>query len=215
MNILAKRLDEIRKIKLDKLFNSLIKNGKIKKFDEKFYSQFSEMYFNGLPVYYYLQEMNVGKCYDTSAILSLALGNDNYVCRGELRILSKIHREKFDHGWVEDEEYVYDTTWQIVCPKKIYYKLFDVKNLGKKKSAEFFEECKEISDWKIRNKEYYETEHTLNTVLIHQVKAYESKKLESQNLSTKEREFSLQVLCDLPKIDHLRPPTIDEILKKQ
>ena len=215
MNALEKILFEIRNVKFEKIYNLLIKKGSIVKFDESFYSKFEGMYFNGLPVYYYLQELNMGKCYDTSAILSLALGNNNYVCRGELHTMSKIYRENFDHGWVEDDMFVYDTTWQFICDKKTYYKLFDVKNLRKQQSLEFFEDCKGISSWKIRNKEYYEKEHTLDTMLIYVAKAYELKKLKDKNLSKTQREFSLKVLKDLPKIDHLKPQSVDEIIKKK
>ena len=48
--------------------------GLIKPFDSSFYAQFDGMYYNGLPIYYYLEKMSMGKCYDVSAILALAIG---------------------------------------------------------------------------------------------------------------------------------------------
>ena len=157
----------------------------------------------------------MGKCYDTSAILALAMGKDNYVCRGELHAMTKISREYFDHGWVEDEEFVYDTTWQIICPKKIYYKLFGVKGIRKSKHEDFFKMCKGISSWKIKRKEDFEKEHTLETMLIFTVKALETQKLEDVNIDEKQREFSMKVLNDLPKIDHLKPPSVYECITKK
>ena len=215
MNAFEKILAEIRNVKFHKIYNSLIKNEDIKKFDDSFYSRFEGMYFNGLPIYYYLQVMNMGKCYDTSAILSLALDNDNYVCRGELQTMSKIYGEMFHHGWVEDDKYVYDTTWQIICLKEVYYKLFKVRNSSKTNCKKFFEDCKDISNWRICVKEDYEKEHTFETTLIYFVKSLELKKLEDKNISKEQREFCLKILNDLPKIDHLKPHTIEQLIRKE
>lgn len=215
MTILEKIISDIKNVQVTKLYNALIRKGKIIKFDENFYSKFDGMYYNGLPIYYYLRELNMGKCYDTSAILALAMGKDNYVCRGELHAMTAISREYFDHGWVEDEEFVYDTTWQIIAPRKIYYKLFNVKGIRKTKHEEFFEMCKGISSWKIKQKEDFEKEHTLDTMLIILVKALETQKLEDKTLDEKQREFSLKVLNDLPRIEHLRPLSVSECIAKK
>ncbi len=139
-------------IKLDKAMAS----GEFKPFDDEFYRQFDGKYYNALPIRYYLQKLNMGKCYDTSAILALALGDDNnYVVRGELAERSKLSGEIFGHGWVETEDKVLDTTWQIVADKDAYYRVFGVKDERKRTAKQFFEDCKEMSDWTIHDKEYY------------------------------------------------------------
>ena len=55
-------------------------SGEIRAFDEEFYASLKGKYYNGIPVYYYLLRMSMGKCYDASAILGLALG-DCKICR--------------------------------------------------------------------------------------------------------------------------------------
>ena len=102
-------------------YDKYIQKGLIKKFDDEFYSQFDGMYYNGLPIYYYLEKMSMGKCYDASAILGLAMGEKANVCRGELKTMSNIFSEIFGHGWVEYGDKVYDTTWQVILDKKLYF----------------------------------------------------------------------------------------------
>ena len=215
MNGLEKIKIAIKKINFHNKYKLLLLSKKMKKFDDNFYSGFDQMYFNGLPIYYYLKRLNIGKCYDTSAILALAMGNDNYVCRGELHTLSVIDGEYFGHGWVEDEKFVYDTTWQIICPKEIYYKLFDVKNSIRCEHEEFFNQCKGIANWEIQNKEDFEKEHTLDTMLIYLVKLTEELKLQDKKISEEEKKFITKLLEDLPNIDGLETiPASDYFEKK-
>ena len=118
MNIFKELKRNINSVRFNELFQKAIRNGDIRFFDAEFYKNFEGMYFNGLPIYYYLEKMSMGKCYDASAILALAMGEGSYVCRGELSTMSKINNEPFGHGWVETEDSVYDTTWKIILDKK-------------------------------------------------------------------------------------------------
>lgn len=119
MSIIDNFRNNLRIMKANKAYSDFnkdlkkgIKSGTIKKFDNDFFKQFEGKYFNGLPVYYYLYRMNMGKCYDCSAILGLALGNGVKICRGNLRKMAIANNEKsFGHGWVEKDELVYDTTF--------------------------------------------------------------------------------------------------------
>ena len=75
----------------NKKLQQYLKDNKVKKFDDKFYSQFEGMYFMGLPVYYHLYRISMGKCFDASATLGLAMGEGSFVCRGTLKNLNPIY----------------------------------------------------------------------------------------------------------------------------
>ncbi len=203
-------------IKFENQFKKLVEQGIIKPFDEKFYEQFENMYYLGLPVYYYLQRMNMGKCYDASAVLGFAFGKDCYICRGELNNIAKCLKEPFGHGWVEKDGYVYDTTWQIICPTQTYYKLFGTGCYDKQSHTKFFEDCKNLSDWTIHNKEYYETNPNSAYLMVLPAMEGELKTLESgiltistnrelivRKITQKDREFIEKLLKDLPDIEKL------------
>ena len=180
------------------ILNKYIKSGKIKKFDQEFYNQFEGMYYHGIPVYYYLEKMNMGRCYDTSAILALAMGEESYVCRGDLNTMSSSYNERFGHGWVIKGDFVYDTTWQIICPITLYNKLFKPVKVSKRSYTQFFNDCKGISDWTIRDKEYYEKHHSLSSLLIFQVRQLEKLKLDNPTITKEEKMFIDKILKDLP-----------------
>lgn len=182
----------------DKAYNKHLNNGNIVHFNEEFYSQFEDMYYNGLPIYYYMEEMSMGKCYDASAILGLALGKDAYICRGELKTMSAAYNEPFGHGWVEMGDMVYDTTWKIILSKKLYYRLFGAKLENKRDYDTFFSDCKGMSDWTIRNKKWYEENYSTSNLLIFQVRQLAALKLQSPNISDRERRLQEKVLRDLP-----------------
>ena len=143
--------------KFDRDYNKLIKSGRAKQFDEEFFNSFEGMYYNALPVNYYLKRMSMGKCYDASAILGLAMGKDCFVCRGNLANMAFLQGDDdFGHGWVEKDDKVYDTTWQVVMQTEDYYKLFGAESVYKRDHTKFFEDCKEISCFEIHDKKYYE-----------------------------------------------------------
>ncbi len=198
---------------LNDQYYKYVKSGKIIHFDQSFYSQFDGMYFGGLPVYYYLQKLNMGKCYDTSAILALAMGGNAKVCRGELKSMTTLYNDCFGHGWVEADGKVYDTTWQIILDKDLYYKLFKVADEVSVENNQFFENCKEISDWNIYSKEYYENNYvpfvSLNIFQVHEIiKLY----LNTPSTTPEDIVFYTKLQQDLPDFDKLilSPPNFLE-----
>jgi len=157
MSIFKNIKREIVTQKFSKDFDNLIKSGKAKRFDEEFFNSFDGMYYNALPVSYYLKRMSMGHCYDASAILGLAMGKDCFVCRGNLANMACIQGDDdFEHGWVEKDDKVFDTTWQVVMQTQDYYKLFGVDSVCRREHTKFFEDCKEISCFEIHDKKYYE-----------------------------------------------------------
>ena len=202
----------------EKLFNSRYKKeclkGEILPFDGSFYAMFDGMYFNGLPIYYYLKKMSMGKCYDASAILALAMGKNCYVCRGELKTMSKIYQECFGHGWVETEDKVYDTTWQIILNKELYYKIFGVELTNKRTQEQFFKDCEEMSDWHIYSKEHYENKYNMSNLLVFQI--HQMAELHLRNPRNEEdRAFYEQLRKDLPDFEKIKlMPDSISIVKK-
>ena len=194
------------------------KSGKIRPFDEEFYSKLKGMYYNGIPVYYYLMRMNMGKCYDCSAILGLALG-DCKICRGNLRKAPTRSGNKFGHGWVEKDGLVYDTTWQIITDKHTYYKLFGASHVCAREDKQFFEDCKGMSSWEIHDRKYYEDKYVpMDALLIFQVRELEKIHLESpiSPISTAEdKEIAKMVLADLPNVELQSSYNIDADLQRQ
>lgn len=205
-----KLFNEINKFrqncKSERLYSGLKtkkETGEIRPFDDEFYASISGKYYNGLPVYYYMLRMSMGKCYDASAILGLALG-DCKICRGNLNKAPTDRGNDFGHGWVEKDGLVYDTTWQIITDKHTYYKLFGASKVSATDSKEFFELNKGMSSWEIHDKEYYEKQYIpMDSLLIFQVEQIEKLHLNSpvSPISTKEdKEIAKRVLEDLPKV---------------
>ena len=206
MKIFSKLNKSMQEYKAAVLYGGLYEkkeSGQIKAFDDEFYAGIQGKYYNGLPVYYYMLRMSMGKCYDASAILGLALG-DCKICRGNLRKAPTDWGNQFGHGWVEKDGLVYDTTWQIITDKHTYYKLFGASGVCARDSKEFFELNKGISNWEIHDKEYYEKNYMpMESLLIFQVEQIEKLHLESpvSPISTiKDKEIAKMVLQDLPKV---------------
>ena len=211
------KLKEIKravyKYLFDEKFDKYIKKGLIKKFDADFYARFYGMYYNGLPIYYYLEKRSMGECYDASAILALAMGKKANVCRGELKTMSNIFPAPFGHGWVECEDFVYDTTWKVILDKKLYYKLFGVIDETVRTNEKFFDDCKKMSDWTIHTKEYYENNYVpLVNLGIFQVHQLTELILKSQLTSETDRKFYEKLKNDLPAYEKLiLMPNMEEI----
>ena len=194
-----------QRFRFEYLYKKYREQGKLIEFNQEFYDRFEDMYYNGLPIYYYLEKMSMGKCYDASAILSLAMGKESYVCRGELANMTIIYDDEdgFGHGWVEVGDMVYDTTWKIMCSKKVYNQLFKPIDVSRRSHEQFFEDCKEMSDWTIRSKKWYEENFSMSNLLIFQVEQIERLKLSNPNISEESKAFSNKVLSDLPKYKSL------------
>ncbi len=175
---------------------------KLVHFDHADFSFLDGKYWHGLPLYYYLTEyMSMGRCYDASTALGLAMGKGAYIVRGDLKSMEGAWgKEKTGHGWVEFGDKVYDTTWQIICDKEDYYKVFRPKVLSIRSYEEFKKDLSKITDTEIKTKEWYEENPSSANILIFQIRALEMKKLKSETLSKKEKAFSKKVLQDLPKV---------------
>ena len=198
-----KLIDKIRRdfttINFNKSYNKYFKSGDIKYFDENFLSQFDEKYYHGLPIYYYLTDyMSNGRCYDASIVLCLAMGEGTYLCRGDLKSQIGNWTRGIGHGWVETEDMVYDTTWQIICKKEVYYKVFKPKSIIRKDYKTAEKDLRNITDTIIHNKVWYEQNNGNHNILIFQVRELEKLKLNSSSTSKKEKEFAKKVLKDLP-----------------
>ena len=182
-------------------YNQNFKKGNIRKFDEEFFSQFEGMYFEGLPVYFLLSKMMAeGKCYDTSAILALALGKECFVCRGDLSSQAyNWGEDKLGHGWVEKDGYVYDTTWQIICKKEVYEKVFKPRNVSVQKGVDFFERCKDIADWTIHDRAYYEKYEPMADLLSFQVRELAKLNLKRPEQTGDEKSYWEKLIKDLPE----------------
>ncbi len=191
-------------------YHKYLHEGIIKKFDGEFYRQFDGMYFRGLPIYYHLTEsyMTNGHCYDASATLGLAFGKEAYVCRGNLRSLRKAWKGKTGHGWVEKGGYCYDTTWKIACPKNVYYKVFKPVKVQKRSHNQFFEDCKWLTDWTIRDKEWYEQNYCDDLLVIVVARNIAQLELEKHKVTPERRKFLEQLLIDLPDENKAEKPDI-------
>lgn len=198
-----KFIDKIRKnlatINFNSLYNKYFKSGDIKPFDDEFLSRFDGKYYHGLPIYYYLTDyMSNGRCYDASIVLFLAMGEGTYLCRGELQSQIGTWTRGTGHGWVETDDMVYDTTWQIMCKKEIYYKVFKTKLNTRKDYKTAEKGLRNITDTSIHDKEWYEQNFGNHNILIFQVREIEKLKLNSKLTSEKEKAFARKVLNDLP-----------------
>lgn len=189
------------KKRFEEQFHKNIANGKFKKFDEKFYQQFDGMYYNGLPIYYYLRLDNMNKCYETSAILALALHSNNIcICRGVLKKQSTIELTAFDHGWIEIGDKVYDTTWQIIADKKTYYKVFGAVCEERTEKERYFADPMHTKD-RIHDKAYYENSYDfLHHLLVEGTRQTEEIKIQTYQPLSERFFVTKRLLEDLPTI---------------
>ena len=212
-----KRLKDIlQNIAFTLRYEKNIGKGAIREFDENFYSQFDGMYFDGMPIYFLLNSiMSEGRCYDASAVLGLALGPGSYICRGDLSSQAyKWGRDSLGHGWVEKDGYVYDTTWHIICEKGIYEKVFKPVNVNKREYSKFFDDCKEITDWTIRDKTWYEENYSISHMTIKTVRAVALLSLKNPKLSDDERKYWQKLLKDLPDETKMKRPNLSLTKKR-
>ena len=192
--------------RLNQLWCFGILTNKIQDFPEDLWKKIDEHYYCGNPLSVLLQNgFNLRKCYDRSYALTMAFDRCDLV-RGSLPRYGKIKRNiddpDFDHGWVEDEKYVYDTTFMKKFDKKFYYKLFGTKVSNV------------ISSEELNNDEYYKKmksttkEDIENSIGLDAFNAW----LMNEVLKTQEKsqKTNLDYLkCKVPKID------MDEIQRKQ
>ena len=199
MNILKRMKRDLATQKFINGYQKTDKKGKIRPFDDEFLASLEGKYWQGLPLYYHLiKSMSDGRCYDASTALCLAMGEGSYIVQGDLKSQEGLWNGHTGHGWVECDDKVYDTTWQIICKKDDYYKLFKPKLWSKRDYKTFKEGLKSITDPEIRTKEWYEKNPSTANILIYQVRALEMLKLKNENLTKEARINAQKVLNDLP-----------------
>lgn len=118
-------------LRIERLYAKGVKKGLIQDFPPELIEESKKHYYCGNPLYVFLHEgLSLGKCYDRSYALTMCFDKCNLV-RGALTEYGKAKRNPddpdFGHGWVEDDKYVYDTTFLKRFDKKFYYKLFKVR----------------------------------------------------------------------------------------
>lgn len=115
-----------KKFKL--LYNLGTKSGLIQKYPEELWKELEKHYYCGAPVSVLLTNgFNIKKCHDRAYALTMAFDKCNLIS-GYLPKYGKVynisHDPDFEHSWVEDDKYVYDTTFVKRFNKKFYYFLF-------------------------------------------------------------------------------------------
>ena len=115
--------------------------------------------------------------------------------------------EKFGHGWVEKDGKVYDTTWQIMCDKEVYYDTFEVQDHKVIPSKQFFEDCKDMTDWAIRSKEYYEENYVpMVKPIVSMCRKSANMALGRKETSADKRDYYTKLLADLPDMSKMPEP---------
>ncbi len=104
------------------------KLGLIQDYPEELWKEIEKHYYCGNPVSVLLTNgLNLGKCYDRAYALTMAFDKCNLI-RGCLLKYRKTHNVSYDpdfeHSWVEDDQYIYDTTFVKRFNKRFYHYLF-------------------------------------------------------------------------------------------
>lgn len=124
-------MKQIKNLKFNILWNIGKNFHLIEDYPKELWEEIKKHYYYGTPLFVLLQEgFNIGKCYDRSYALTMAFKNCKLI-RGSLPKYGEIHNIEYDpdfgHGWVEDNKYVYDTTFMKRFNKKFYYHLFQAQ----------------------------------------------------------------------------------------
>ena len=142
-----KQFYNIMRIKL--LYKLGIRIGLIQDYPKELWKEIEKHYYCGNPVSVLLTNgFNLGKCHDRAYALTMAFDKCNLI-RGCLPKCGKTYNVSYDddpdfeHSWVEDDQYVYDTTFIKRFNKKFYHYLF-----GSKADAV-------ISSEELNNDDYY------------------------------------------------------------
>lgn len=197
-------------------FNILYRFGyltkKIEDFPSELWEKIDKYYYCGTPVSVLFQNgFNIGKCFDRSYALTMAFDKCDLV-RGALVKYGEIKEDKDDpefvHGWVEDEKYVYDTTFMKRFDKKFYYKLFGTKvnfiiSSDELNNSDDYKKMKSTTKEEIENSIGLDS---LNAWLMNEVLKTQEKK--------QKRDLSY-LKCKVPNIDMEKVKNRqDEIIRK-
>lgn len=123
------QLYNIIRIKL--LFKLGTKLGLIQDFPKEIWNKTEKHYYCGNPVSVLLTNgLNIGQCHDRAYALTMAFDKCNLI-RGCLPKYGKLqdvdYDPEFEHSWVEDDKFVYDTTFVKRFDKNFYHHLFGSK----------------------------------------------------------------------------------------
>ena len=193
-------------IRYKHLYKYGIRKNLINDFPKELWDKIENYYYCGNPVNVLLQNgFNLGKCYDRAYALTMAFDKCDLI-RGSLPKLGKINNVDYDlnfeHSWVEDDTYVYDTTFLKRFDKKFYYYLFGAQ-IDKRISSEELNDDDYYKKMKSTTKEDIEKDDgilALNAYLLNAI-LEQQEKIQRKDLS--------YLKCQVPKID------MEEVTKKQ
>lgn len=125
---LKQRYNERR---IQKLIDIGIKLGLIEQYPKELMQRLSQHFYCGNPVSVLLtNNFNLKKCHDRAYALTMGFDECKYIT-GWLPRLGKVNNDPYDphfqHSWVEDENYVYDTTFVARFNKRFYRFIFGAK----------------------------------------------------------------------------------------
>lgn len=125
---LKQRYNERR---IQKLIDMGIKLGLIEQYPKELMERLSQHFYCGTPVSVLLtNNLNLKKCHDRAYALTMGFDDCRYIT-GWLPRLGKVNNDPndplFEHSWVEDGNYVYDTTFVARFNKRFYRFIFGAK----------------------------------------------------------------------------------------
>lgn len=117
--------------RIQKLIDIGIKLGLIEQYPKELMERLSQHFYCGTPVSVLLtNNLNLNKCHDRAYALTMGFDDCRYVT-GWLPRLGKVYNDPndphFEHSWVEDGNYVYDTTLVARVNKRFYRFIFGAK----------------------------------------------------------------------------------------
>ena len=211
---------------LDVLYNKariklLSKKGEkehlIEDFPKELWDKLENCYYCGNPVSVLLScNYNLGKCYDRSYALTMAF-EDFKLVRGNLTrfgIVQQLeHDPNFVHGWVEDDKYVYDTTFLKRYDKDFYYSLYgaeaeNVISSEELKNDEYYMKMKATTKYDIEDSLGLDT---LNAILMNKILRLKEEK-EKSDLSKLKKQMP-QV--DLEEYNRRQEDMLKEMMAKE
>ena len=141
MSIVQMIKTNIYNFKLKKLLVKGIKSGEVTQFSDELYKQMSQTFVAGLPVSIHIRYLNPtsgpGKCLDRSLYMFFCFDNALLV-RGDCEDLAmRFGSEDSEHGWIEIDDYVYDSSLLLRFKKDLYYELYRPTNVVKCSKDEY------------------------------------------------------------------------------
>lgn len=170
----------------------------INDYPKDLWDKLEKYFYCGNPVSVLLQNgLNLGKCHDRAYALTMAFDKCDLI-RGSLPRYGKINNvdydPNFEHSWVEDDTYVYDTTFLKKFDKKFYYYIFGAQ-IDKRISSEELNNDDYYKKMKATTKEDIEKDYgtlALNAYFLNAV-LEQQEKIQKKDLS--------YLKCQVPKID--------------